>query len=191
MKINKKFLQIYSSLTQGSPDFDLNHFQKEAEKYMLDEARGNFIANTIKGILETNTVFNNRELAVELFNSIGDEHYYLEIIPKISFGRGQGHTNGVAKFIQDNPSLNVLVITQSSCMVQHINNTISSYGNFDNYEVFSFSNQSSIARLRNDVNVVLVDEQPHPNSTTRPAFRNLVRAAIGKGIPLIVLGTMY
>ena len=191
MKINKNFLQVYSSLTQDYTEFDLNHFQKEAEKYMLDEARGNFIANTIKGILETNTVFNNRELAVELFNSIGDEHYYLEIIPKISFGRGQGHTNGVAKFIQDNPSLNVLVITQSSCMVQHINNTISSYGNFDNYEVFSFSNQSSIARLRNDVNVVLVDEQPHPNSTTRPAFRNLVRAAIGKGIPLIVLGTMY
>ena len=191
MKINKNFLQVYSSLTQGYTEFDLNHFQKEAEKYMLDEARGNFIANTIKGILETNTVFNNRELAVDLFNSIGDEHYYLEIIPKISFGRRQGHTNGVAKFIRDNPSLNVLVITQSSCMVQHINSTISSYGNFDNYEVFSFSNQSSIVRLRNDVNVVLVDEQPHPNSTTRPAFHRLVQTAIGKGIPLIVLGTMY
>lgn len=191
MKINKKFLQVYSSLTQGSTEFDLSHFQKEAEKYMLDEARGDFIANTIKGILETNTVFNNRELAVELFNSIGDEHYYLEIIPKISFGRRQGHTNGVAKFIRDNPSLNVLVITQSSGMVHHINSTISSYGNFDNYEVFSFSNQSSIARLRNDVNVVLVDEQPHPNSTTRSAFHKLVQTAIGKGIPLIVLGTMY
>ena len=61
----------------------------------------------------------------------------------------------------------------------------------DNYEVFSFSNQSSIARLRNDVNVVLVDEQPHPNSTTRSAFHKLVQTAIGKGIPLIVLGTMY
>ena len=191
MKINKKFLQVYSSLTQGSTEFDLSHFQKEAEKYMLDEARGDFIANTIKGILDTNTVFNNRELAIELFNSIGDEHYYLESIPKISFGRRQGHTNGVAKFIRDNPSLNVLVITQSSCMVQHINSTISSYGNFDNYEVFSFSNQSSIARLRNNVNVVLVDEQPHPNSTTRPAFHKLVQSAIGKGIPLIVLGTMY
>lgn len=191
MRINKNFLQVYSSLTQGSTEFDLNHFQKEAEKYMLDEARGDLVANTIKGILETNTVFNNIELAVELFNSIGNEHYYLEIIPKISFGRGQGHTNGVAKFIRDNPSLNVLVITQSSCMVQHINNTISSYGNFDNYEVFSFSNQSSVARLCNNVNVVLVDEQPHPNSTTRPAFHNLVRTAIGKGIPLIVLGTMY
>ena len=138
-----------------------------------------------------NTVFNNRELAIELFNSIGDEHYYLEIIPKISFGRRQGHTNGIAKFIRDNPSLNILVVTQSSCMVQHINSTISSYGNFDNYEVFSFSNQSSIARLRNDVNVVLVDEQPHPNSTTRSAFHKLVQTAIGKGIPLIVLGTMY
>ena len=191
MKINKNFLQVYSSLTQGSAEFDLNHFQKEAEKYMLDEARGDLVASTIKGILETNTVFNNQELAIDLFNSIGDEHYYLEIIPKISFGRRQGHTNGVAKFIRDNPSLNVLVITQSSCMVQHIKNTISSYGNFDNYEVFSFSNQSSIARLRNDVNVVLVDEQPHPNSITRPAFHNLVRTAIGKGIPLIVLGTMY
>lgn len=191
MKINKNFLQVYSSLTQGSTEFDLNHFQKEAEKYMLDEARGDLVANTIKGILETNTVFNNQELAIDLFNSIGDEHYYLEIVPKISFGRRQGHANGVAKFIRDNPSLNVLVVTQSSYMVQHLNSTISSYGNFDNYEVFSFSNQSSIARLRNNVNVVLVDEQPHPNSTTRPAFHKLVQAAIGKGIPLIVLGTMY
>lgn len=191
MKINKNFLQVYSSLTQGSAEFDLNHFQKEAENYMLDEARGDLVASTIKGILETNAVFNNQELAIDLFNSIGDEHYYLEIVPKISFGRRQGHTNGVAKFIRDNPSLNVLVVTQSSCMVQHINSTISSYGNFDNYEVFSFSNQSSIARLRNNVNVVLVDEQPHPNSTTRPAFHKLVQAAIGKGIPLIVLGTMY
>lgn len=191
MKINKNFLQVYSSLTQGSTEFDLNHFQKEAENYMLDEARGDLVASTIKGILETNAVFNNQELAIDLFNSIGDEHYYLEIVPKISFGRRQGHTNGVAKFIRDNPSLNVLVVTQSSCMVQHINSTISSYGNFDNYEVFSFSNQSSIARLRNNVNVVLVDEQSHPNSTTRPSFHKLVQAAIGKGIPLIVLGTMY
>lgn len=191
MQIKTKDLQRVISSLNTKPYIELEDLVKTLEAYNDFDEKTKFIASTIQGILRHNTVFKDQSLSIDLLKQLGPNHYFKEMTPKILFGRRQCHTTGIASFIRDNPNLSVMVVTVNASLVSHIKETFNEFEIDWNVPIFSISNPSSLRRIPEGTDIILVDEYPCENSTTYQTFLSLISNAVYTNTPLITLGTMF
>ena len=190
MQIKTKHLKNFLSELKSRPIVDLDELVATVQTYAAQEERSEFIATTIQGILKHNSLYKRPDLSVELLKQMGAETYFKEMIPKVFFGRQQGHSTGIASFIRNNPNVNVMVVTATSPLVSHVKDTFKNF-HIEGIPVFSLSNPSSVMKIPEGTDLILVDEYPNDRSTAYQTLLSLISNSVYTGTPLITLGTMF
>ena len=190
MQIKTKHLKNFISELKSRPITDLDELISTVQTYAAQEERAEFIATTIQGILKHNSLYKRPDLSVELLKQLGAESYFKEMIPKVFFGRQQGHSTGIATFIRNNANVNVIVVTSTSSLVAHVKDTLKN-SHIEDVPVFSLSNPSSIRKIPEGTDLILVDEYPNDRSMSYQTLLSLVSNSVYTGTPLITLGTMF
>lgn len=87
---------------------------KELEKQLVLVPLVNSISTLIKTKANAYPVPSLRDT---LSYELSPEGYITEIIPRICLGRRSGHSTAVAKFVQDNPNENIIIVSPSAAML--------------------------------------------------------------------------
>lgn len=87
---------------------------KELEKQLVLVPLVNSISTLIKTKANAYPVPSLRDT---LSYELSPEGYIAEIIPRICLGRRSGHSTAVAKFVQDNPNENIIIVSPSAAML--------------------------------------------------------------------------
>lgn len=88
---------------------------KELEKQLVLVPLVNSISTLIKTKANAYPVPSLRDT---LSYELSPEGYIAEIIPRICLGRRSGHSTAVAKFVQDNPNENIIIVSPSAAMLE-------------------------------------------------------------------------
>lgn len=88
---------------------------KELEKQLVLVPLVNSISTLIKTKANAYPVPSLRDT---LSYELSPEGYIAEIIPRICLGRRSGHSTAVAKFVQDNPNENIIIVSPSAVMLE-------------------------------------------------------------------------
>lgn len=87
---------------------------KELEKQLVLVPLVNSISTLIKTKADAYIAPSLRDT---LSYELSPEGYIAEIIPRICLGRRSGHSTAVAKFVQDNPNENIIIVSPSAVML--------------------------------------------------------------------------
>ena len=87
---------------------------KQLEKQLVLVPLVNSISTLIKTKANAYPVPSLRDT---LSYELSPEGYIAEIIPRICLGRRSGHSTAVAKFVQDNPNENIIIVSPSAAML--------------------------------------------------------------------------